>query len=593
MSVLTERIRGVEARVADLGAEVAALRRELEAGEAAVAEPVEPPAPAVQPPPEPSPRMPSPREAKNPFLVPPRRPPRKPGRPLMDLVGPRLLAWAGGVAMLLGIVFLFVLAVRRGWVDAELRVTMGALLSAGLVCVGVLLHRRRERLPAAVVAVGAGVAGMYVTLVAATVVYGFVPERLALVLADLIGVGAVLLALRWKTQTIAALGLVGAIVAIPSATGGFSIAGTTFVAGALAAAAGVAERRNWRATLYAGLAGALPQITAVAVGNLERWQSVLLVGGFALACLRSGVSWQLRHGGARLCPPAAVLLGSSALTAVTVAVSRFPTGGAAPDQQGLALGVVALGFVAAAAYLRRRGAREPMSIVGGFGLALAAASIAELTGGVARVAALAAAALLVAWASRPLRERRLLVAGAVGVATAAGFALATAPPTRLLHVGSVPGLVALALTVAAAAIAGLAWLARSERWGTTAGWTALAAALLAAWGAIMAVAMHVVGTEGSVSAFQRGQAAATLTWALVGLTLLWLGVRRPRAVVRRTGTALLLLGLAKLAAFDLAALQAMPRALAFLAVGAAVLTAAVLVSRLAPVREREGVPDPV
>jgi uncharacterized membrane protein len=593
MSVLTERVRGVEDRVADLGAEVAALRRELEAAEVGRPEPVEAPPPWIRPParvrrPRTAPREPVRPLARtaSPFVGLPRRS-NEPGRPLMDLIGPRALAWAGGVAMLLGIVFLFVLAVRRGWVDAELRVTLGAMLSVGLVGVGARLHRRHERLPAALVAVGTGVAGLYVTLAAATAIYGFVPERLGLALADLVGAAAVFLAIRWRTQTIAALGLVGAVITVPVVAGGISVVGTAFVAAALAAAAAVAERQRWHATLAVGLAAALPQVVALAVAGGERWPAALLIGGFALACLRSAVSWQLRHGGRPMSVPAAALLGSSAIAAVTLAVARFAVGGVGPDPQGMALGAAALAYLAAAAYLRRQGARDPMSIVGGLGLALAAASIAELAGGVERVAALAAAALLVAWLARPLRERRLLAAGAGGVVVTVGFALATAPPTRLLSVEAVPGLATLALGIAAAAIAGLAWLARADRLGRRTGWAALAAALIAAWGGIMAVAMHLAGPDGAATAFQRGQAAATLTWALVGLALLWLGVRRPRAALRRTGTALLLLGLAKLAAFDLAALEAMPRALAFLAVGAAVLTAGVLVSRLAPARGEE------
>ncbi|MDX6645191.1 MAG: hypothetical protein QOK40_918 [Miltoncostaeaceae bacterium] len=374
---------------------------------------------------------------------------------------------------------------------------------------------------------------------------------------------------------------------MPLVAGGIDLVGTAFVAGALAAAAAVAERERWWATLAVGLAAAVPQVVALSFADGARWPATLLVAGFALACLRAAVSWQLRHGGAPMSAAAAALLGSSALAAVTLAVARFAAGGAGPDPQGAAFGVAALAYLAAAACLRRRGARDPMSIVGGLGLALAAVSIAELAGGVERVAALAAAALLVAWLARPLRERRLLAAGAVGVAVTAGFAIAAAPPTRLLSVDSVPGLATVALGIAAAAIAGLAWLARTERWGRPAGWAALVSALVAAWGVILAIAMALAGPDGAATAFQRGQAAATLTWALVGLALLWVGVRRPRAALRRAGTVLLLLGLAKLAAFDLAALEAMARALAFLAVGAAVLTAGVLVSRLAPTHAEE------
>src|SRR3954453_6325497 len=39
-----------------------------------------------------------------------------PGMSLEDLVGGRVLAWAGGTAVLLGIVLLFAIAVSRGWI---------------------------------------------------------------------------------------------------------------------------------------------------------------------------------------------------------------------------------------------------------------------------------------------------------------------------------------------------------------------------------------------------------------------------------------------------------------------------------------------
>src|SRR5207237_10102421 len=130
-------------------------------------------------------------------------------------------------------------------------------------------------------------------------------------------------------------------------------------------AAAVAGRQRWQATLAVGLAAAVPQVLALALGGGERWPVALLVGGVALACLRSSVSWQLRHGCALMSVPAAALLGSSALMAVTLAVARFAVGGVVPDPQGAALAVAALAYLAAAAHLRRRGARDPMSIVGG------------------------------------------------------------------------------------------------------------------------------------------------------------------------------------------------------------------------------------
>jgi hypothetical protein len=579
MSVLTERVRAVEERVAYLDGEVAALRRELETARGAAPQPA-PAAPAPRSP-RPLPKAEPRPEPPNPLLVPRGGGRSEPARPLMDLVGPRALAWLGGVAMLFGIAFLFVLAVRNGWVDEELRVVLGAAFSCGLVGAGILLHRRHGRLPAALVAVGTGLAGLYVTIVAATALYELVPERLGMALADLVGAAAVLIAIRWRSQTIAALGLVGAILAVPVVALQIDAVSVAFAAGALAAAAAVAERQRWTATLVVGLMAAVPQVAALGFADGPRWPAVLVAAGFGLACLRSAVTWQSRHGGEPIAAAAAALLSASAIAGVTLAVGRFAVGGVGLDPQALALAAAALAYLAAAFVLRRRGHRDAMSIVGGLGLALAAASIAELTGGVGRVAALGGAALLAAWLAGPARERRLLVAGAAGAALSFGFALVGAL-SLLVDTGGGSAVDALALLIGAGAAGGIAWLARREPWAGQAALAALAAALVAAWGGILAVALALAGPDGAALAFQRGQAAATLTWALCGLALMWLGVRPPRPVLRRAGTGLLILALGKLALFDLAALEAMPRALAFLAVGAAVLTAGALVSRLAP-----------
>ena len=78
---------------------------------------------------------------------------------------------------LLGIVFFFVLAVNRGWIGPVTRVTLGALASVFLLSAGLYVKRRFEDMyHSAVAAVGAGIAGGYITLVAAKVLYGLVPD---------------------------------------------------------------------------------------------------------------------------------------------------------------------------------------------------------------------------------------------------------------------------------------------------------------------------------------------------------------------------------------------------------------------------------
>src|SRR5437588_6645687 len=45
----------------------------------------------------------------------------------VDLLGPKALAWAGGIVTVLGVVFFFVLAVNRGWIGPGMRVAFGGI----------------------------------------------------------------------------------------------------------------------------------------------------------------------------------------------------------------------------------------------------------------------------------------------------------------------------------------------------------------------------------------------------------------------------------------------------------------------------------
>jgi hypothetical protein len=144
---------GLARRLDDFARRLAALERELAdlrlAAEATAPEPAtapvlpeptpvlpEPPAPVVAPPPPPpvaGPRPPiptPPRAGARP--APPPMPPSKPATPpwwtdltFADLFSARVLAWAGGVVTLLGILFFFVLAVNRGWIGPVARVSLG------------------------------------------------------------------------------------------------------------------------------------------------------------------------------------------------------------------------------------------------------------------------------------------------------------------------------------------------------------------------------------------------------------------------------------------------------------------------------------
>jgi uncharacterized membrane protein len=141
MQDTTHRIDRLERLVADLDERLVAMegvRREKPVAST--------PTPAVQPRPaanlRPAPAPPSPVE---PYGWARLQAPRLPDRDeLEDLVGGRVLAWVGGLAVLLGMVFLFALAISNGWIGEAARAVIGGLGSAGLFALGIWLHESRR-----------------------------------------------------------------------------------------------------------------------------------------------------------------------------------------------------------------------------------------------------------------------------------------------------------------------------------------------------------------------------------------------------------------------------------------------------------------
>src|SRR4029450_7436121 len=99
-------------------------------------EPAPAPAPVAAPSPPPSrPRPPAPPPA-------PKEPPWWSGLTFADLFSAKVLAWAGGIVTLLGVVFFFLLAVNRGWIGPVARLSLGAIASALPFSAGLIVRRR-------------------------------------------------------------------------------------------------------------------------------------------------------------------------------------------------------------------------------------------------------------------------------------------------------------------------------------------------------------------------------------------------------------------------------------------------------------------
>ncbi len=369
---------------------------------------------------------------------------------LSALFGAKSLAWAGGGVTALGIVFLFALAVNRGWVGPGARVAIGALASAGAFGGGFEIRRRYGSLYAAFGAVGAGIAGAYATLLAATGLYDIIPEPLGLALAASIAAAGIAVALKWKAETIAALGLVGAMavpVLLLGDTGGPTRLGTSFTALMLAACAVVGVAFGWRSQLFAASALAAAESVGLFLWDDLSPSLLILAASVWAIYLATGISWQLVRGGTRIgATTSAFVLGSVAFSWASLAAIYE---GELQAERGLALLAGAAVYAALAALIFRP-RRELGVLLGIVGLAVGAIGVADALSNGSLTYTWAAEAAALAVLARMLHERRFQLVSLCYLGLAAIHAFATeAQLDRLFRpfddpAGGVPSLVALA-----------------------------------------------------------------------------------------------------------------------------------------------------
>jgi uncharacterized membrane protein len=595
MTTISERLERAERDLARLNLELAAIRGLVEKDEARVPEPepsavsVPEPAPApIWPPPQPAPV----RRTRRP------RPPRR-ELDLSQLAGPRALAWTGGVVTLLGVVFVFALAANRGWIGPVERVLLGGGASALVFALGLLAQRRYGTIYAAVSAVGAGLAGAYVTLLVAAARYELLDALPALGVALAIAVVGTATALRWRSETVAAIGLVGAIL-VPLVTlfdGGVTPLGTGFAALVLAGAATVGVRMDWRGLLWAaGGCGAL-EIALLVLDERDGAPAgvVALVAVYAAIFLVAG----LARGPALDAVGRAFVLGSATLVAYSLPQLL--------DGRVLGLDAAGVGFaVAAAAYLAlatglfvRRPWRGAALLVGALGLSLGTVAFALLLDGPALAVAWSAQAVLLSWLAGRAGDGRIAIGGLAHLALAAGHALLfDAPPEQLLEATADPasGVVAVLAAAVAAAAVGLlssSWpqveaagpgfgslLAEAVRPRAELRVAGLALAAALAGYAAGLVVLELAGD------FGWGHVAVVATWGAAGVVAVAAGVRVVSAALRVGGLAATAAALLDLAAVS-GSTGATERGVAGLVAAASILAAAVLheriVSRVGPI----------
>jgi predicted membrane protein DUF2339 len=603
-------------RIDTLERDVAKLKREVGSLHGAMAAQRRP---QPQPAPEAAPAEPAPAPTPPPRREAPSVAPRQQRQPAFDwraridsadLLGAKALAWTGGVVTLLGVVFFFVLAANRGWIGSDIRIACGATASAIVFGSGFWLRRRFGDTFSSLAAVGAGIAGAYATLLAAASLYDMVSKPLALGLAATIAAIGLATSLAWESQTVASLGLVGAMV-VPGMLvfqGGLSVVGTGFVAIVFAAAATVAVRRRWHALLAAS--GGLSAIQAMGLfaDHDFGWSLVVLAGVLWALYLATGIAAQLDDG--RDTPTSVTtgfVLGSAAFAAYSIAIVLGDRHGG--RDQGIALLAAGVVYAATAIPLSLRAAGRTLSSIL-YALALTAGGIgvADLLSGATLAYVWAGEAALLAWLAARVRDARFQIASAVYLLLASVHSLAFESSPDLLfaahrHPGSgAPPLLAIAVAASIFAIH-----ARAE----TDGGRGLLAPVLARWRAgsgvafVVSVASAAVASAYAASlgilelaqavwggtterAFEHGHVVVTAVWAAAGCLAVVALLRRKAWIGFGLAYGWLAVTIVKTLAFDAPQLQPDLRAYAFLAVAAALLAAGVathleLPGRLDPV----------
>ncbi len=351
-----------------------------------------------------------------------------------ELLGGRLLAWVGGLAVLLGIVFFVAMAVRRGWIGEEMRVVLAFLGSGALVGVGLYLFIRQGRTQASLAAVASGLAGLYASDVAATRLYDLVSPVVGLLCAGIVGVLGTAIAVRWRTELVGAIGILGALaspILVEAETSGTTLA---FMAIALVAAVGVLLWQRWDWLAAGAFLLSAPQL-AVWLDDTYEDRLALALGVLALfwaLYVVAAIGYELRV-------PVATLRASSAMLLLANALLFAGGGWLMLHDSDHENGATAWVLVAAAAHVllggfgfRQRMSREIAGVIAAVGIGLSAAALGLALDGPALVIGWCVEAAVLAWVASVTSERRAVV-GTVAFLTLAGGHILTieAPPDSL------------------------------------------------------------------------------------------------------------------------------------------------------------------
>jgi uncharacterized membrane protein len=512
---------------------------------------------------------------------------RAEGIELEDLLGGRVLAWVGGSAVLLGVVFFLVMAVSRGWIDEPTRVVLAFLGSTVLVALGLVLYERQGQTQAALAAVGTGIAALYASLTAATAIYDLISPALGLSVAALVGLTATAIAVRWNAPVVGGLGIVGALLSPLLVDAGVSGEALAFMAFALVAAVAVLLWKRWDWLAAAAFLVSAPQLAAWADDRANDLGLVLLVlGAFWLLYIVAAVGYEVRV-------PTETLRSSSALliladVAIIAGLGWFVLHDRGYDNGATIwiLGMAAVHLALGVGVHDRIRSRDFGGLTLALAIGLSGLGFALALDGPALVAGWAAHSIGLAWLAGRYEDRRAALGALAFLTLAAAHVLATEAPFESLRTGvdQLPDALfgIAAVTVAAVAYARFAMAWPVERWVLD----AVAAAAIVYLFSVAIVDQLGVAPDGSPQ--QDGQVILSAVWSLTGLGALIYGLLRDDRRLRLGGLGLLGIAVFKVFFYDLSELESIYRVLSFIALGLLLLAGAFAYQRLRPRETRAG-----
>lgn len=501
----------------------------------------------------------------------------------------RVLGVVGAVVTLIGVALLLAIAIAAGVFGPLPRVVAGALLSGALLAGGAVARRRSPQTAGGEALAATGLAAAYLTLLAATALYEFVPGPIGLVLAAVLAVAAFALARAWDSELLAILAAAPPALLASAVTGIDSLATISFVALLLVGSAFAHIGREWR-WLY--LARTLPAVGVLLAGvgsqYTDAFPTLTVAASAALGMVAAGAverSRRIEH-----LPSLAALAASTPLLFGTALLD---------DNRLAVAGTLAVIFLAVAALVAAGTPLKGLSrslwvapmVTGTLLIVSAAGDLGDEThSGIMLAVATAAYWLVASWRRTwPVAAMGALLAF-ISAMTFAETVLATtsviditrlAQPLTIVHGLALTALAGLAISTTTAVRDG-----RREPTITR---------IAAAWAFVMgSTTVVAAGTYiGSLVdeprvGFYGGHAVATALWTALAAVLITVLAPRSRdhGLMVRLGLGLIAVAVTKLLLFDLSALSGLFRVVAFVVTGVIVLVVGVAYARTGEPQDR-------